>query len=109
MNCTVKNTPPKSGTIKENDHMKTIKHKVPDGKLLRIKLEVQENEIKDISITGDFFMYPEEGIEYIEKALKGININEVEEKTREVIAERNIEITGFSPKDLQKAIKPDLN
>ena len=50
--------------------MKEIKKKVEGGKLLRIEADISENKIKDISITGDFFLHPEEKIFEIEDALK---------------------------------------
>ncbi|MCD6171849.1 MAG: hypothetical protein J7J36_05505 [Thermoplasmata archaeon] len=36
--------------------------KVKNGKLLKCKIELDDNKIKNIRITGDFFMYPEEKI-----------------------------------------------
>jgi hypothetical protein len=40
-------------------------YKVPQGKLLKVSLEYDEkrNILQSVCITGDFFAYPEEGIE----------------------------------------------
>lgn len=97
------NTPQRTGTTGENKMIK-IRYKVPNGKLLKIKLTKEEQTIKDMSINGDFFIYPEESIKHIEKAIEGIRINEVEQKAKEVIEKENIKLTGFTPRDLEKAI-----
>ena len=49
-------------------YLKSI-YKVPNGKLLKVSLDYDEvdNSIEQIRITGDFFAYPEESIELIEK------------------------------------------
>ncbi len=46
-------------------------YKVPNGKLLKIFLDYDEksNLINELSITGDFFAYPEEAIELMENKL----------------------------------------
>lgn len=49
--------------------MKKAIYKVPNGKLLKIFLEENDGAIVSIKITGDFFLYPEENIEKLEKAL----------------------------------------
>lgn len=55
-------------------------YKVPNGKLLKIFLEDMEGDrgrrINEIKITGDFFTYPEENIEKLEKALAGKELNQ---------------------------------
>lgn len=58
-------------------HMKTMKkaiYKVPNGKLLKIFLDEETGVIRDIKITGDFFIYPEENIERLEKYLCGTQL-----------------------------------
>ncbi len=76
-----------------------------EGGLLRIDVEVQENKIKDIKITGDFFFFPEEKIEELEEVLKGAEASE--EKIAEIIEkfykENEIE-ASISPKDIAAAI-----
>ncbi|MBU0757061.1 MAG: hypothetical protein KKF44_03270 [Nanoarchaeota archaeon] len=55
--------------------------KKPGQKLIKLRLEYEDNLIKNIQIKGDFFMYPEEGIEDLEKELIGKEID-----TKELIA-----------------------
>lgn len=78
--------------------------KVKNGKLLKCKIELEDNLIKNIKITGDFFMYPEEKIEELEKMLKGIAFNKegLDKKISKFF--ENVEIIGASKEDFVKVI-----
>ncbi|MFW5902489.1 MAG: lipoate protein ligase C-terminal domain-containing protein [archaeon] len=89
--------------------MKTVNYKVPNGKLLKLNLKLKKGKIEEIKIEGDFFIHPEEKIKQIEKSLKGIKVNEVEETIERLIKEEEIKIIGFSPNDLEKAISSQMN
>ena len=84
---------------------KHVDYKVPNGKLLRIDFDLDYSTIKDIMITGDFFIHPEESINVIENSLKQVNINDIEKKLNEIILKKGIRIVGFSAKDVEEAIK----
>lgn len=84
---------------------KSIDYKVKNGKLLRIDFVLKENEIKDIKITGDFFIYPEEGILFIEDCLKGCNLNDCKKKLEESIKKNKIKLIGFSVEDICKCLE----
>ncbi len=50
-------------------------YKAEGGKLLRVRLTLGEGQpcqIRDIKITGDFFMHPEEAIERLEAMLTDV-------------------------------------
>jgi lipoate-protein ligase A len=83
-------------------------YKVPNGKLLKIFLEYdgKNNSIKNIEITGDFFAYPEESIEILEKMLKNISLNKecLIEKINSIIKENNIEFIGLNAEGLTEGI-----
>ena len=83
-------------------------YKVPNGKLLKIFLECNEknNSITSISITGDFFAYPEEAIEVIENNLRNILLNReiLIEKISSIIKEKNIEFIGLNAEGLTNGI-----
>ncbi len=85
--------------------METLEYKVPDGKLLQAKVKIEEETIKDIEITGDFFIHPEESIKDIEESLKGKKTDEVEKRIEDFIESKDIEIVGFKPKDVEEMIK----
>ena len=48
--------------------------KAPKG-LIKVEVELAGDKISRISISGDFFMYPEEALERLEGALVGIKAN----------------------------------
>lgn len=83
-------------------------YKVPKGKLLKIFLDYNEknNSISSISITGDFFAYPEEAIEVIENNLRNILLNKeiLIEKISSIIKEKNIEFIGLDAEGLTDGI-----
>ncbi|RLF39876.1 MAG: hypothetical protein DRN12_06345 [Thermoplasmata archaeon] len=79
-------------------------YKPPNGKLLRISLEYDEKKriIQNIQITGDFFIYPEEGIEELEKNLRNTLLLEKNlfDKISSTIDSNNLIIIGFTVEDL---------
>jgi hypothetical protein len=83
-------------------------YKVPNGKLLKVFLDYDDEDklIKSISITGDFFAYPEEAIELMEDKLKGIVLDRscLLEKIQLIIKEYNIEFIGLNAEGLVDGI-----
>jgi len=83
-------------------------YKVPNGKLLKIFLDYDEknNSIKKISVTGDFFAYPEEAIELIEKKLIDVKLEKsiLLEKINSTIKDNNIEFIGLNAEGLTQGI-----
>lgn len=49
---------------------KKVAMKVPNGKMLKVAAEIENNIIINAQITGDFFVYPEEDIEHLEQLLR---------------------------------------
>ena len=78
--------------------------KVKGGKLIKCKIELQEGKIKRIKITGDFFMYPEDAIEKLEKALQGIQFDEKEISRKVKEALNGVELIGATMEDFVDAI-----
>jgi lipoate-protein ligase A len=50
-------------------------YKVPNGKLIKVTVEHEEGKIIKVLIRGDFFIHPEESIDDLELALKGVDFN----------------------------------
>ncbi len=73
------------------------------GKLIRVKAKFMGEVIEDIRITGDFFLYPEESIESIEKSLRGTTVEDAKRKLSEIM--NDMEYEGIDPESLSKAIK----
>ncbi len=86
--------------------MHQIIYKVPNGKLLKVFVEFEDDNadiktIKDIKITGDFFMHPEEKITILENAMKGKKVDDELKKNLQLLLEKEeIELYGFAVEDL---------
>ena len=83
-------------------------YKVPNGKLLKINLDYNQktNNIENVRITGDFFAYPEESIELMEKKLRNTVLEQSQllEKIRSIITEYHIQFVGVDAEGLTKGI-----
>jgi hypothetical protein len=78
-------------------------------KLIKILLEYQEDEdnnriINSVRITGDFFLYPEEGLDDLEMQLKGTPLQKDELKRRIDKCLTISEAFGFDSESLSNAI-----
>ncbi len=78
------------------------RYALKDGKLVVVDVTFEEDFIKNIRITGDFFLHPEDRIEYIEDRLKGVAMDDVERVIRDAM--RDTEYAGISPESLSIAI-----
>jgi lipoate-protein ligase A len=45
--------------------------KTPGGKLIAVEFECHEGSLRNVVVTGDFFLYPEEALDLIAGALEG--------------------------------------
>jgi hypothetical protein len=83
-------------------------YKIPRGKLLKISLEYNEKDdtISEIKIMGDFFAYPEEGIELLEKKLKQtvLKREQLVETIKTIVMEHNIRFIGLDAEGLTQGI-----
>ncbi len=73
--------------------------KVKGGKLVKCSLSVKNGAIEHIKFTGDFFMYPEEKIEELEKMLEGVECTEEDIKERIAPFFDTVELMGASMED----------
>ncbi len=51
--------------------MRYAEFKAPKG-VIKVELELTDDAISRISLSGDFFMYPEDALERLEQALAGV-------------------------------------
>ncbi len=82
-----------------------IDYKVPNGKLLRIQADLDNDVVNFIKISGDFFIHPEAAIIEIEDFLAGASINTIAGKLDKLVKEKKITLVGFNPADLADALK----
>jgi len=73
-------------------------HKAPGG-LIRAVIEVREGVLASVSLSGDFFLYPEAKLLELEAALAGAPIGDVEQVVTGFYAEHGIESPGVTPQD----------
>ena len=75
-------------------------------KLIRIMLEYDEieNTISSITISGDFFLYPEEALEILEANLVGKRLEKETLKQEIDYFLKDIEVYGFNSTSLTEAI-----
>ena len=83
-----------------------IQEKVPGGKLVCVEVESSGKRIEKIRITGDFFLYPEETLEKIERALTGAGIkDDLAKIVAGILSENNAQFIGVTPEDLERMIR----
>lgn len=47
-------------------------YKMPGGKLIRVDLDLVDGAMRNVVVSGDFFLYPDEALEAITSALEGL-------------------------------------
>lgn len=86
--------------------------KVKGGKLIQVKIDY-DKIIKNIEITGDFFIHPESSLEEIERCLIGVEVNEEEkeisERIKGVVKSEQAQLIGLSPEDIARVVKEALH
>lgn len=75
-------------------------------KLIRVTMEVAEGKIRDILISGDFFMFPEKACTELEGALIGSPLvrEEVEKRVEAFYANTGVQTPGMTAKDFVDAV-----
>jgi lipoate---protein ligase len=89
--------------------LKTARNIYKTQKLIKILLEYNDQEdskkiINSIKITGDFFLYPEESLEYLEAQLKGTILDREMLKEKMDKCLKNSEAFGFDTESMVAAI-----
>lgn len=90
-------------TIRAGVQVKQKMHKAPGG-LIRAATEVQDGIIVVVSLSGDFFFYPQEKLAALEAALVGVPEGEAEVAIARFYAEQAIESPGVTPADFAQVL-----
>lgn len=79
--------------------------KAPKG-VIKVSLDLEEDKISKIQISGDFFMYPEEAIEDLEQFLVGVKIDRESllNALREFYSKTKVETPMVGPEHFVEAI-----
>jgi len=87
------------------------KQKVKEGKVVKVEVDCDEL-IRNVRITGDFFLHPEDILEEIEKSMVGLERNADEETITsnilKVIADRDVQMIGISPESIALLMREAL-
>ncbi|MGC9523469.1 MAG: lipoate protein ligase C-terminal domain-containing protein [Anaerolineae bacterium] len=84
-------------------------YKVPGGKLLRVRLTLDEEEtppvIASLALTGDFFIHPEDAIDELEARLIGTPLQaEALQQAAEAFYGTDVQVLGAGPADIVRVI-----
>jgi len=79
-------------------------HKAPGG-LIRLTAEVRDGVIAAVSISGDFFFFPEERLSDLEAALVGVPETDIEAAAARFYREHDVESPAVTPADFARALR----
>ncbi len=85
--------------------MGEVSYKAAKG-LIRIKVQIKDNKIDAIMISGDFFMYPEDKLWKLESLLVGTAANrkDIASRIKRFYDASHILTPGVTPEDFTEAI-----
>lgn len=87
------------------------KQKVKEGKVVKVEIECNEL-IRNVRITGDFFIHPEDILDEIEKSIisleRSASIETITSNIRSRIADRDVRMIGISPESIALLISEAL-
>jgi lipoate-protein ligase A len=82
-------------------------YKVPGGKLVVADLEIVQGRLRDVTLSGDFFLQPDTALEAMTAAVEGVpaetGAEELAERVR--FAARGAELLGITPEGVAIAIR----
>jgi lipoate-protein ligase A len=85
--------------------------KTPGGKLVQVDFVVEDERLRNVEVTGDFFLYPEEALGGIAAALEGSPADMALSDRAALIAAAiapGVEWLGSSPEALATAVERAL-
>jgi lipoate---protein ligase len=81
--------------------------KTPGGKLIAVELDVVDGELRNVVVTGDFFLYPEEALPVLAGALENnpatLDAAGYAARVRSAL-DSGAELVGSSPEALAAAV-----
>jgi lipoate---protein ligase len=87
-------------------------YKTLGGKLVIADFKVRDDRIRDVSISGDFFLEPAEALDQINQAVEGMPVESSQEDLAMVILgalEPDVEMIGFSPEAVAIAVRRGID
>jgi lipoate-protein ligase A len=90
--------------IREGTKVVHKMHKAPGG-LMRADFELQDGRFTHVSLSGDFFCFPAEAIDQLEKDLEGQRIEKAASLLAEFYDEKRMETPGIGLEDWLQVLK----
>jgi len=92
--------------VKVAGDVKVVEANYKAKKMIRVTMEVAFNKIRDILISGDFFIVPETMLPKLETELIGVPLNhgDVLQKVKKFYGSFSIQSPGVEPEDIVNAI-----
>jgi lipoate-protein ligase A len=82
--------------------------KVKDGKLVRARVEHDGVRLTSVRISGDFYLYPEEGLSELERALEGAKLSDDEpalaDRVQWAAHEHGLQLVGLTPQAVARVV-----
>lgn len=83
-------------------------YKTPGGKLVAVDFVVSDATLRGVQISGDFFLYPDEALDDLNRALEGLPVDlgeaEVEARVRDGLRP-DANLLGTSPAGIAVAVR----
>lgn len=86
-------------------------HKTPGGKLVMVDLERVDGRLRDVTVAGDFFLYPDDALGAITASLEGLDASLTEREVTEQVAcaiAPGTELLGTSAEGIAIAVRRAL-
>jgi lipoate---protein ligase len=87
-------------------------YKTVGGKLVIAEFAIQNNQLCDVSISGDFFLEPAEALQQINDALEGMPVSSPQDVLANRILDQltpEVEMIGFSPEAVAIAVRRGID
>ncbi|SFT32457.1 lipoate-protein ligase A [Actinopolyspora lacussalsi subsp. righensis] len=83
-------------------------YKVPDGKLVSADVEVVDQRLSRVRISGDFFLEPDEALEDLNRSLRGASVN-ADTETLTALVRQGLDpetrLVGFTVESVAVAVR----
>jgi lipoate-protein ligase A len=80
-------------------------YKAPGG-LIRSDFEIMDGRFREVSLSGDFFCFPQEAVGRLEKALEGKRLEDAEEILRSFYSDEQVDTPGIRVEDWIEVLVP---
>ncbi|MDH5389555.1 MAG: lipoate--protein ligase [Candidatus Bathyarchaeota archaeon] len=96
----------KRRVVKVAENVRIVEASYKAKKMIRVTMEIAFDKIRDILISGDFFMIPEQALPKLEEALVGSSIDrgEILNTVKQFYDKIKVQTSGIKPVDFVEAI-----